>query len=100
MDIETYTLGDIGRPDGQSEVTLQPSVWTVKPTEKGMQTQHGGPAPSNPDVAYFVYRLADTTTKDAPVSSKELIEAPDEERIFTYATALEAQRLGYVIVTE
>ena len=72
--------------------------WTIKPTEKGMMTQHGGPAPSNSAIAYLVFRLADTTDKDNPVSPKELIESPDEESIITYSNALEAERLGYATV--
>jgi hypothetical protein len=67
----------------------------IKPTKKGMETQHGGARPRNIVVAYFVYRLADTTNADTPVSREALAESPEEKLAFNYKTAREAERLGY-----
>jgi len=67
----------------------------IKPTKKGVETQHGGARPRNIVVAYFVYRLADTTNEDTLVSRKALVESPEEEHAFNYELAREAERLGY-----
>lgn len=74
----------------------QGRTWLVAPTRKGMQTQEGGEAAGNKDVAYFVYRLSDTTDAETPVSQEDLVQSPDEGGIFTYENASEAQRLGYL----
>lgn len=79
-------------------MTLHEKGWSIKPTWKGVQTQHGGPAPRDLYVAFLVYRLADTTNSENFVSYTELIDQDGDEKIITYARALEAQRLGYAEV--
>lgn len=75
-------------------------TFLVKPTKKGMATQHGGPRPRNIVVAYFVFRLADTTDENTPVGYQDLAETKEEKQAFNYELAREAERLGYAILTE
>lgn len=70
-------------------------TFLVKPTKKGMKTQHGGPRPRNIVVAYLVYRLADIADENTPISRGELVQSKEEERAFNYELAREAERLGY-----
>lgn len=73
-------------------------TFLIKPTSKGMATQHGGPRPRNIVVAYFVFRLADTTDENTPVGYLDLAETAEEKQAFNYALVREAERLGYAIL--
>lgn len=75
-------------------------TYLVKPTNRGAATQHGGSAPRNSVVAYFVYALADRTDENTPISREELVQSKEEERAFNYLLAQEAARLGYVELVE
>lgn len=68
--------------------------WSIRPTKRGIETQFGGPAPHNSEVAYLVFRLADVSDGNF-VSHTELIQGPGDENIITYANALKAEHLGY-----
>lgn len=75
-------------------------TFLVKPTKKGVETQHGGPRPRNIVVAYFVYRLADMTDENTPISREDLVQSKEEGKAFDYSLAREAERLGYAELVE